>query len=88
MRISFLYRFNGEHSTPVSGFIRELKQRSPMAETKEVDLNTREGASIASLYDAMNYPAIMALREDGQLAQIWQGMPLPLVDEIVSYAIQ
>ncbi len=59
-----------------------------MANTKEVDLNTREGASIASLYDAMNYPAIMALREDGQLAQIWQGTPLPLVDEIASYAIQ
>ena len=88
MKINFLYRFVGEHSTEVSGFIRELKQRYPSADAVELDLNTREGSAQASLYDVTNYPAILALREDGQLAQVWQGTPFPLIDEVISYAIQ
>lgn len=87
MKINFLYRFVGEHSTPVEGFIRELKSRCPSAKIQELDLNTRDGAANASLYDAMSYPAILALRENGELAEMWQGMPLPLVDEVASYAI-
>lgn len=58
-----------------------------MAVTAELDLNTRDGAAIASLYDAMNYPAILVTRNDGQLAQLWQGQPLPLVDEVISFAM-
>ncbi|QQS65083.1 hypothetical protein IPO96_00785 [Candidatus Saccharibacteria bacterium] len=87
MKVYFLYRFNGQDSTRVSGYIRELKQRYSMADTNELDLNTRDGAATASLYDAMAYPAILVTRNDGQLAQIWQGEPLPLVDEVISYAM-
>ena len=53
-----------------------------------VDLNTRDGSSTASLYDVMQYPAILALTDDGQLVKEWEGQSLPLMNEVAYYAHQ
>jgi len=49
-------------------------------------LSTRDGAATASIYDITAYPAIMALAEDGRPLNIWQGLPLPLMDEVAGYS--
>jgi len=49
------------------------------------DLNTREGAAVASLYDVMQYPAVIAVANDGQLLQSWQGGSLPLMNDVMYY---
>ena len=51
-----------------------------------VDIDSREGAATASLYDVMQYPAIMVLQNDGAVQQVWQGTQLPMLDEVYSYA--
>lgn len=51
-----------------------------------VSLNTRDGAATASLYDVMSYPAILALNNDGSVLNLWQGVPLPLMNEVAGYA--
>jgi hypothetical protein len=50
-----------------------------------VDLNTREGAATASLYDVMQYPAVLVLTDDGQLIREWEGDNMPALGE-VNYA--
>ena len=40
---------------------------------------------MASLYDIMNYPAILALRDDGSILKTWEGDELPLMDEVAYY---
>ena len=52
-----------------------------------VNLDSRNGAATASIYDITAYPALMALREDGSVAQIWQGETLPLMDEVAGYTL-
>lgn len=51
-----------------------------------VDLNTRDGASKAEIYGIVQYPAVLALANDGQLLKEWQGEPLPLMSEVAYYA--
>jgi hypothetical protein len=51
-----------------------------------MNIDTREGGALASLYDIMQYPAIMVLQTDGFVQNIWQGDPLPLMGDVVGYA--
>lgn len=79
-----LYRPDSEYARPVEEFAREL-ERQHQARIDLVSLNTRDGTSTASLYDIMEYPAILVLREDGQLVKEWQGGLLPLMAEVSMY---
>lgn len=82
-----LYRPNSEHATDVESFVRDFQRRYESGKKLElVSLNTRDGAATASLYDVVAYPAILVLGDDGSLLSLWQGMPLPLMDEVAAYA--
>ncbi len=52
-----------------------------------VDLNTRDGASMASLYDIVRYPAVMITKDDSELIKEWQGETLPLMTEVAAYLV-
>ncbi len=83
-----LYRPSSEHSRVVEDFARDFTREHREANLKLVDLNTRDGSSTASLYDVMQYPAILALTDDGQLVREWEGQSLPLMNEVAYYAHQ
>lgn len=87
MKLLVLYRPNSEHETEVESFVRDFQRRYEVGRKLEmVSINTRDGAAMASLYDVMSYPAIMVLGDDGSVVNIWQGMPLPLMDDVAGYA--
>ncbi len=65
--------------------MRELIRQYPDKQIEQLDLDTREGAETAKLYDVTRYPAILAIANDGGLVQLWQGMPLPLRNDIAAY---
>jgi len=82
-----LYRPNSEHETAVDAFVRDFQHQYESARKVElVSLNTRDGAATASLYDVVDYPAILALADDGSILNLWQGTPLPLMDEVAGYS--
>lgn len=87
MRVVVLYRPNSDHGRIVEAFIRDFKYQHEFdANHLEVkDIDTREGGALASLYDILNYPAILILADDGSLVKDWQGGDLPLMEEIVGY---
>ncbi len=67
--------------------MRDFRRRYEVGQKFEmVSINTRDGAATASLYDIVSYPAILVLGNDGSLVSFWQGMPLPLMDEVAGYA--
>jgi len=88
MRMVFLYRFQSEYSTEVENFCREVERRYPNFKAEKLDIDTKEGDQLATTYDITSYPTILALKDDGQLIQMWVGMPLPTIDEIVSYNLE
>lgn len=89
MKLLILYRPNSEHETEIDSFVREFQRRYEAGRKIEmVSLDTRDGAATASLYDVVDYPAILAIAEDGKMLSMWQGSPLPLMDEVAGYAYE
>jgi hypothetical protein len=84
MRVLVLYRPNSEHGRTIEEFIREFQARLD-GKLEVVNVDSRDGSATASLYDVMNYPAILVLQTDGYLQKSWEGDALPLVDEVISY---
>jgi hypothetical protein len=86
MKVLVLYRPNSEHGRIVEDFIRELRRRVDEARLEVLNIDTRDGSATASLYDIMQYPAILVLQNDGYLQKCWMGDEIPLLDEVAAYA--
>lgn len=84
MRVVVLYRSRSEQERAVLEFEREYQHRTGRTITLQ-DTNTRDGAAMASLYDIMQFPCVLALANDGQVLQMWQGSHLPLINEVSYY---
>lgn len=87
VKLLILYRPNSEHASAVESFIRDFQHQHNIDEKKLeiLSLNTRDGAATASLYDIVNYPAIVAIANDGSVLNMWEGDRLPLMDEVAGY---
>jgi hypothetical protein len=87
VKVLILYRPDSEHSTLVETFVRDFEHQHDArgGKIEMVSINTRDGAVTASLYDIWSFPAILALGDDGQVINLWQGEPLPLMDEVAGY---
>ena len=86
MKIVVLYRPKSEFARITEEFIHDYQRRYPDKKMDILDIDSREGGAISSLYDVMQFPTIMALRDDGSLLKSWEGQSFPLMDEIAAYA--
>jgi hypothetical protein len=86
MRVLVLYRPNSEHGRVIEDFIREYQNRHSTGHLEVLNIDTRDGMATATLYDIMEYPAILVVQTDGQIQKLWQGSSLPLMDEVASYS--
>ena len=84
MKIYILYHPQSDHARSVEDFARDY-QHLKQKELQLMSLETREGADMARLYGIVAYPAILAVRDDGQLLKQWQGDTMPLMDEVSAY---
>ena len=85
MKVLILYRPKSEQTTSVESFIHDFKYRHEANRLEILDADSREGIAMATLYDIMSYPAILALRDDGSVLKSWEGEMLPLMDEVAYY---
>ena len=86
MKLLVLYKEGSEHRRKVEDFIREFRSLYPDTKIEIEDVDRRDGMAMASLYDVMRYPSILALRNDGSVLQVWEGDELPLLDDVGYYA--
>jgi hypothetical protein len=86
MKVLILYRPNSEHGRIIEDFIRDFRDHVSTSHLEVLSLDSRDGSAMASLYDIMEYPAILVISYDGLLQKCWIGQQLPLLDEVISYA--
>lgn len=84
MKVVVLYRSQSEHERMVLDLEHDYESLTGRS-LSLYDLNTKDGEAMASLYDVVNYPAVLALADNGQLLQLWQGEVLPMMNEIMYY---
>src|SRR4051794_33771805 len=84
MRALVLYHPQSDHIGLVETFTHDfIRFKGKLIE--KISLETREGADLATLYDITQYPAILITGPDGSLQRAWQGLPLPLMDDVDSH---
>ena len=85
MKVVILYRLDSEHGRRVEEFVHEFRRLHSSVVIEQKDIDTREGAETAQLYDITSPPAILALKDDGSVLNSWQGEILPLMNDVASY---
>jgi hypothetical protein len=86
MKVVILYRPISEHARAVETFLRDFQMRNSAVKVETVDVDNRDGIALVDLYQIVDYPAIIAMSDDGSVLNMWQGSDLPLMDEVASYA--
>lgn len=84
MKILMLYRPHSEHGRLAEEYIRDF-DRIHGKSIELIDVDSVAGTAKAELYDVMEYPAILVLKEDGQMLQRWAGKELPLMNDLAYY---
>jgi hypothetical protein len=87
MKVQVLYRPHSEHRARIEEFINNFNSSKSLSVKMDIlNIDTREGVSLASLYDITRYPAVMVVRDDGTMQKLWQGVEeIPLVNEVQGY---
>ena len=84
MKAMIFYRPHSEHERVVEEYVRDFARHTGK-ELPVIDVNSRDGAYLAELYDVMKFPSIVATDDQGKLLQIWQDKLLPRFDEVSYY---
>jgi hypothetical protein len=84
MKVVVLYHPNSEQGGLVQDFSRDY-ERFKRKRLDLVSLETKQGSDYVELYAITQYPAFLAISEDGSLQRLWQGNPIPLMDELDYY---
>lgn len=90
MKVIVLYRPNSEHARAIEEYCHDFVTQDKGREVELVNIDSVQGAHLAELYEVVQYPAIVALEENGGLLHMWQGdteVP-PLMSELAYYASQ
>lgn len=84
MKVVILYHPNSEWARTVEDYAHDFEhQRAKKIEL--ISLDTKEGSTMATLYDATRFPAMIATRDSGEMLNLWQGEQLPLMNEVAAY---
>lgn len=86
MKVLVLYRPNSEHGRVVEEFIHDFQRRYQGERLEVLNIDTRDGSAMATLYDVVSYPAVLVVANDGIIQRCWMGDSLPLMEEVFSYA--
>lgn len=85
MKVVILYRPNSEKARIVEEYVHDIS-RQQNVQPQLIDIDTPEGSAIQSLYDLTSFPAVLVIRDDGQLIQYWAEEQLPLMQEVAAFA--
>lgn len=84
MKVIVLYHPNSEQQGIIEDLARDYK-RFKRKTLELISLETQSGADYARLYDITQYPAFLAIADNGTMQRMWQGNPMPLMDELDYY---
>ena len=85
MRIVVVYKDYSDHGREVREYIEDFESRTGL-KIEVMDPDSGKNEFFLRAYDVVEYPTILAIKDEGRLLQQWRGKPLPLFDEVAYYA--
>lgn len=84
MKTIVVYKDDTDYAREVTEYLDDFtRQTGHRLET--IDPDTKEGTDFCRAYDIVEYPSIVALSDDGNLQNLWRGLPLPTISEVSYY---
>lgn len=84
MKVIIIGRDNTEYTRAVETFRMDF-YRQTGRQLEVLDPGSREGDEFCHTYDIVEYPTVIALSDDGQVQNLWRGVPLPTISEVSFY---
>ena len=84
MRGIIFYRKNSESESAATRYQHDF-ERFTGKKLELMDVDTREGTALARIHDVVQYPAILALDDEGRHQNFWQGEIMPKMDDVAGY---
>jgi hypothetical protein len=84
MKVVVIYKDNTDHAREVIDYMRDFKQQTGH-DLETLDPESSEGVSFCRTYDILQFPSVIAISDEGQMQNIWQGTPLPTISEVSYY---
>jgi hypothetical protein len=79
-----VYRDESEQARPVIDYVRDFKRQTGH-DLETLDPDTADGIEFCRVYDIIEYPTMVAMSADGQMQNMWRGLPLPTISEASYY---
>ena len=85
MRLICVFRDNEDYTRSVTDWLENFYRQTG----REIEtMNPDENPTFCETYDLVEYPTFIALGNDGSVRAIWSGKNLPLINDVLFYAIQ
>lgn len=84
MRVVVVYKQQTDYTRQVEDWLHDFTRQTGR-ELETLDPESLPGISLCTAYDIVEYPTILALSDDGQMQNMWRGLPLPTLSEVSYY---
>lgn len=84
MRVVVVYKEQTDTTRTVEEFMHDF-YRQTGRELETLNPETPDGIGFCTTYDIVEYPSVIALSDDGQVQNVWKGLPLPTISETSYY---
>jgi hypothetical protein len=82
MKAVILYRPQSEFARRTEEYAHDF-ERTRGVKLEQIDVDSTEGSQMAELYGIMQYPALIIIKDDGQILNDWQGIDqFPLMADL------
>ncbi len=88
MKAILIYDLNSDKTRISEEYVEGFNRLHPDYLINLQDKNNKESDNLITLYGIYMFPALIIIREDGQLIKFWQDETLPLYDEVFAYIHQ
>lgn len=79
-----LYRPQSEFARRAEEYVHDF-QATRGKTIDLIDVDTVQGIALVELYDAMEQPALLITRENGELINLWQGInAFPIMNDLAT----
>lgn len=87
MRVVVVYKAASDYTRTVDSFCEDFARQTGRV-LEALDPESLEGELFCRTYDIVEYPTIIALSNDGQIQNMWNGTVMPTISEVSYYAAQ
>jgi len=85
MKLLVLYKPKSEYARMIEDYLTDLGRQYPSVNIEVLDAESIEGVSKSAIYDILDFPALVAVTEDGSVLNMWIGQMLPQKQEVIGY---